>query len=147
MRLLAAVLCDKATVREGLLHVLGAGISQIHHPEYPASLECELAMLVLVERDEYDSDHGIRVTINSSSQTVAELRFDWPAGGEIQLREPSLPGTAPIAVSLAPVLLPAPDVYSIRYELDGEFALEQPFIAHVSTAAQPRERPAPQASR
>lgn len=40
------VLCDGASIREGLLGVLGGGISQIMRPEYPAELGVTIALMV-----------------------------------------------------------------------------------------------------
>lgn len=40
----AAVLCDSASVREGLLHVLGGGITLLTRPDFPAPIACDLAL-------------------------------------------------------------------------------------------------------
>lgn len=37
-------LCDAASIRDGLLHVLGAGLSYLQRTEFPASLACVLAV-------------------------------------------------------------------------------------------------------
>lgn len=42
----AAILCDAATVREGLLHVLGGGVTRVWRTELPAPFAVDLAMIL-----------------------------------------------------------------------------------------------------
>lgn len=40
-----AVLCDRATVRDGLLHILGAGVTIVYRDKVPAPLDVDVADL------------------------------------------------------------------------------------------------------
>jgi hypothetical protein len=44
----SVVLCDAATVREGLLHILGGGITRLWRPTLPAPLALQIAVSVRV---------------------------------------------------------------------------------------------------
>ena len=66
MRIDAALLCDAATVREGLLHVLGAGVTRLYRSKLPAPLNVMFAVLIDVAPGEADTPHEV------------ELRFTGP---------------------------------------------------------------------
>ncbi len=61
MRIDCALLCDAATVREGLLHVLGGGIAHAVRPSFPAPAAMSLAVHVWVTQDEATGDHVLAV--------------------------------------------------------------------------------------
>ena len=48
MKLLMAALCDRATIREGLLHILGAGVTQCSLL-LPGPADLDLALLIRAE--------------------------------------------------------------------------------------------------
>ncbi|MGH9070974.1 MAG: DUF6941 family protein [Acidimicrobiales bacterium] len=73
-RIHTALLCDSATIREGLLHVLGAGISRIWRPRLPAPLGLTLALLVEVAPSGLTQPHQFSVNITGpEDQPIATV--------------------------------------------------------------------------
>lgn len=92
------MLCDFATVREGLLHVLGAGVTRLWRQTYPAPLGLSLALLFRLEPSETHEQHRLRVVlVNEDGQRQAELdgQFGVQAG----------PGTRPGEQVVMPMVL------------------------------------------
>ncbi len=63
MRVTCALLCDAATVREGLLHVLGGGVTRIWRTEVPTALGVDLALLLSMDQAEQDEPHNVRAVL------------------------------------------------------------------------------------
>ena len=61
MELKAAIICDAASVREGLLHVLGGGITRIWRQDLPAALGVALAVIVDLPPDVMFDPHEVTV--------------------------------------------------------------------------------------
>jgi hypothetical protein len=78
MRIDTALLCDSATVREGLLHILGGGITRINRPSFPAPLAAALALRVMVHPTEANRTHQLTVyLLDTDGEQVAEVRIDF----------------------------------------------------------------------
>ncbi|MGH9075680.1 MAG: DUF6941 family protein [Acidimicrobiales bacterium] len=69
-RIQMAILCDFATVREGLLHVLGGGVSRIWRPRMPAPLGLTLAVLAEVAPERAQLPHEFKVQIVGPDEAV-----------------------------------------------------------------------------
>jgi hypothetical protein len=67
MRLLSAVICDHAGVREGLLTVVAAGITRIHREKLPGPLSVFVAVLVEVPPVDRPFPHELSVRLTSPS--------------------------------------------------------------------------------
>ncbi len=77
MKLDVALLCDAATVREGLLHVLGGGVTKLSRPDYPAPLGVQLAVRVTGEWSEASGTHKLEVAlVDADSEQVALFGAD-----------------------------------------------------------------------
>jgi hypothetical protein len=82
------LLCDAATVREGLLHILGGGITQAQRPEFPSPLGVALALRILVHPTELAHPHLLEVILQDEDGervtrfeiNIAEIDADLPAG-------------------------------------------------------------------
>jgi hypothetical protein len=72
MEIHAVLLCDSATVREGLLHVLGGGITRVWRPALPAPLGVALATLVAMQPEEMGQLHEIHVAVSSPARRIVE---------------------------------------------------------------------------
>ncbi len=122
MDITAALLCDFAQVREGLLFVSSGGITRVMRPEYPAPLGVVLALVVDLDPDEHDQQHRVRVRVIDAHDEVlwdgtAELgvgQIEAETGEHLSL---------PLVVDLRPVALPADGVY--RLEVDANGVLRQ----------------------
>ena len=131
MRIDCALLCDAATVREGLLHVLGGGITRAGRPEYPAPLDLTLALRILIHPTEMDRRHQLEVRLQGADgEPIAgfEIAFESTDPGDLE------PGEhASLALPLVPpptVGLPKPGRYSFEVLIDGVHQATVPFIAH-----------------
>ena len=121
MRVTAVMLSDHATVREGLLHVLGGGINRLIRDPLPAPLSAMLALML--EPDSLDDQletHNLEVTIKHAraegddqvAKAVMTLRGAAPAPGPL----PSLP----VVVPLQNVPITQSGTHSITVRLDDE---------------------------
>jgi hypothetical protein len=68
------VLCDKATIREGLLHILGGGVRVLGRPQLPASFDVDLALMLEPETlEEFQGSHDLVITILTEDQDPVML--------------------------------------------------------------------------
>jgi hypothetical protein len=131
MRIDCALLCDAATVREGLLHILGGGVTRAGRTEYPAPLNLTLALRILVHPTETGSPHQLEVRLQSADgEVVTALGAEFGVDDTTALapgEHASLP--LPLALPEA-VQLPTPGTYSFEILIDGIHQAAVPFIAH-----------------
>jgi hypothetical protein len=62
MKVPVAVLCDAVSVRDGLLHILGGGITKVGRPSVPTPFGVQLALMLAFRHDDL-GPHIITVTI------------------------------------------------------------------------------------
>jgi hypothetical protein len=125
VKVTALLLADSASVREGLLHVLGAGITRIVRDPLPARLDVALALMFRAD-DETDlvAGHNLEVTITETSpgsagQQVAKVIAEMGLSpGTIVAPGPNL--LVPVVVPIQPVPVPRTGSYAIEVRLDGE---------------------------
>lgn len=132
MKVDCALLCDAATVREGLLHVLGGGVSRLGRPSMPAPLGAQLALRILVHPTEARDRHTGRIVIQTQDGgRVSDLGFDFGLG---QQAPPNLqPGeelALPLVVPINNFPIPAYGSYSIEILIDGTHQMSLPFVVH-----------------
>lgn len=72
MEIISGLLCDAASVREGLLHVLGAGITRLWRPVVPASLNVMLAAVARMDEGDLDRPHEITFEIRATDGLVGQ---------------------------------------------------------------------------
>ena len=128
---LEALLCDAATVREGLLHVLGAGITRIRKPFFPGTMDIQLAMVVTVMPVESDGPHKLKVVIQTEDGVrIAEIdgEFRVSPGDESSKGEPI---AMPLILNLRQIALPKEGTYSVEVLIDSQLAKSMPFKAVV----------------
>jgi uncharacterized protein DUF6941 len=125
------LLCDAATVRENLLHVLGAGINRIARPVYPAKLGLDLALLFTIAPTEAQERHRLRVVVQTSDgNKIAEFsaEFQVAPAGALQPGERMM---TPVVLPLKEVQLPSEGVYGIEILIDGQMQHSFTFVANV----------------
>lgn len=129
------MLCDAATVREGLLNVIGGGISQTTLPAFPGSVQFQVALRVVFEGDELKREpHELQVTLTD------------PDGGELErLRAEFQVGRVegwPLdeaAVALPLVIateLSKPGTYQIEATIDGNQLVSLPLDVREAPGAE-----------
>ncbi len=139
MRVDCALICDAVTVREGLLHILGGGITRIHRPAYPAAFGACLALRIMVHPSEASREHELTVTlVDEDGGQVAQVlaKFQAPAqlGGDLR---PGEELALPVPLQLLPIGLPHEGPYSFDLLIDGVHQISLPFIADQQTPASP----------
>lgn len=132
-----ALLCDAATVREGLLHILGGGLTQIWRDAYPNPLGASLAMLVTLHPTETGEKHAMRIILQSEdgeTLVTVEAEFQAEKGPAWQ---PGLSPSLPMVIPLHGVVLPRPGLYSMEITVDRQHIFSLPFVAAVLPSAVP----------
>lgn len=123
MRVTTAMLADHATVREGLLHVLGGGITQLIRDPLPGPLGLMLALMLQPDNlDDLLTPHDLEVIIkhtgdqgeDSVAKAVMTLRSGPPAPGPLP----------PIAVTVPLWAVPITEAgtHHVTVSVDGEQA-------------------------
>lgn len=129
MRVDCALLCDAVTAREGLLHILGGGVTRLHREAFPAPLGVALALRIMVHPTEADRPHTIeaRLLAEDGEQVgKVELTFDVRPSGEERPGEELAVATG---LALQMVGLPSPGAYSFELLIDGVHQRSVPFVA------------------
>lgn len=119
MKLTAFMLCDSASVRESLLHVLGAGITRVSRPRYPALMGLSVAILLESDSNDIGASLGgeVRLLGDDSDEPIMSVSLGIEPREE-HLIDPNLPSTIPLAISLDQISLPKPGSYKIVFSLD-----------------------------
>ena len=123
MKMTDALLCDFATVREGLLHILGGGITVVSRDTYPSPLNLTLALLIEMEREDFSDKKTITVDLadDQSAERVGGAEVGWDVDDAPSKRHPDVPYTIPFVLPL-PIILPRPSLYTIKLATNGEMA-------------------------
>jgi hypothetical protein len=126
VRLSCALLCDAATVREGLINILGGGVSRVTRPALPAPLGVSLALVVDQHRTEMGREHRLDVLVLSEDGVeLARANLTW--------RPDRLPEDLatdypfPVIVPLHAVALPTYGRYSVELLIDDVHQVTLPF--------------------
>jgi hypothetical protein len=131
----SALLCDAATVREGLLHILGGGITRAGRPQYPAPIGLTLALRVLIHPTEADRAHSLEAKLQTGDGEVIggfEVEFT-PNAESAQKLMPGEFLSLPMPLEPPPdAELPEPGLYSFEILIDGIHQVSVPFRAELS---------------
>jgi hypothetical protein len=118
-RIASALLCDAATVREGLLHILGGGITRLHRPEFPAPMQVTLVAQVVLTPSEITFAHDVTAVIQTEDgDMVVQANGHLESGEPNPLLEPGESVILPLVINLANVVVPRPGGYSIEISVD-----------------------------
>ncbi len=131
-----ALLCDAATVRENLLHVLGGGITRVYRPQFPATLGLDLALILTLTQSEAQEKHRLRVLVQTAdgaklAEAIADIGVS--PSGDIKPGERMI---VPVALSLKEVQVPAEGVYGVEVLVDKSLQREFTFVAALMAAKQ-----------
>src|SRR4051794_31886604 len=81
MQVVTALLCDYASVREGLLNILGGGVNRLWRAELPAPLNLSMALMVDLHPQEVGSPHDLQVAVqDDDGRRIIELQGNFQAG-------------------------------------------------------------------
>jgi len=130
MRLSVATLCDAATVREGLLHILGGGITQVWRESFPSPLGGALVVGFLARLEDLQP-HVISVSVSGPDENHVQMRLTMDGDALRVLAESNpTPISIPIVLPMTPVVLTTPGEHSIDISLNDEELLSLPFVVH-----------------
>ena len=109
------MLCDAASVREGLLNVLSAGVTTLSVQDLPSNLPLIFAVRLVLEPREVKSSHTIRVELSTDQDaTIATLEVLFQVADK-------LPPTEEVALSAPVSLAPFQISHGGRYLLKASF--------------------------
>lgn len=113
MKIRAAVLCDFATIRQGLLTIVSAGVSRVHSPMFPCPLGVHVALMLELSPDELGINHEVRVVLTSPTSAVklAEVGASFEIGGPVSAGEHSL---LPLVFNMRFAPINAPGQYDLK---------------------------------
>ncbi len=117
----AAFLCDYASVREGLLHVLGGGITRVWRDEFPSPLGVGLAIVFELHRMELGRPHEVHIEIrDEDGGALAEIRGGFGADATPAMR-PHEGILVPFAIGLHGLPVQKHGDYEATIAVDGQF--------------------------
>ena len=129
MRIDCALLCDYATVREGLLHVLGGGITRINRPAFPAPFGCSIALRIVIHRTEADRPHKLRVILqDNDGKRLAQVDAGFGVGNP-EAAEPGEDVAAALPIPMQAIMIPHAGSFSIELLIDDIHQSSVPFMA------------------
>ena len=118
-RVASALLCDAATVREGLLHILGGGITRLHRGEFPAPMQVTLVAQIVLTPSEIGFPHDVTAVIQTEDgDVVVQAKGHLEPGEPNPMLEPGESVILPLVINLAGVVVPGPGGYSIEVLVD-----------------------------
>jgi hypothetical protein len=133
VKITTGLLCDYASIREGLLFVVGGGVTRIRRTEYPAPFGCSVALLVELHQMELARPHELELRVlGPDGENIASLKGGFQAMGEDLDVGENLP--IPVALDLRNAALPKPGRYNIEASVDGSHQLTLSFSATQITA-------------
>ncbi len=130
MRIDCALLCDAATVREGLLHILGGGITRLGRPEYPSPLGTALAVRVMVHPTEADRSHQFEARLLSEDgEEVGSVQINFELSQPHAALRPGEELSVALPLSLHALGLPRAGAYSFELLIDAVHHASVGFVA------------------
>ncbi len=119
MKVDVAMLCDAVTVREGLLNILGGGITRLNRTAFPSTFSGALALRILVNPLEAGAEHKLQIIFQTEDgDRLAEVggQFQTSAAGK------TFPGeelSFPIGMAFQ-TPIPQVGAYSFEVAINGE---------------------------
>ncbi|QIY95649.1 hypothetical protein HEP87_18425 [Streptomyces sp. S1D4-11] len=144
MKLAVGVLCDHATVREGLLHMLGGGVTTVALPFFPNSPGLDLALLIVADDfQELRGAHkvGVKLMSSASQEILGNAEISW-VGPEFEIPDDRPIPSIPASVPLRSILLREQGKHEVIVEIDGTEAARLAFFATGQTPPQSQVQPA-----
>ena len=129
MKVDTALLSDAVSIREGLLHILGGGVTRIWAERFPAPINATLALRVLIPPEEARSPGALQLAIvGPDGEEIGSFNLDFGVGTpEAEVPTSDIP--VPLAIPLSQVQLPGPGHYEIEVRSAGALARAIPLEA------------------
>lgn len=118
MQVRAAILCDFAQVRDGVLTVASGGITRLWRSQYPAQMGMMLALMFEAAPDEIVTPKEIRIHVESADGArLAEAIGSLQSGPPTQ-HDPGELLMLPLALDFREVSLPAAGRYQVVMDME-----------------------------
>jgi hypothetical protein len=118
MELRAALLCEAASTRDGLLFVLGGGIDHWAPAAYPAGLGLTLGVLVEADDRDQGSEHALAIDVlDQKAERIGGISAGFTFEGQM---DPGQTTKLAFAVPLQGVVIPEYGDYEVRLVVDGD---------------------------
>lgn len=138
MELASAMLCDAATVREGLLHILGGGITRLWRGTLPAPMNVVLAVQLRMSQAEEELPHEVRADIwDRNNKSIAQVAgaVQYAGGARLEKGEAHL---ISLVLPLQPVAVEKYGRHVVRIRVDDGADYLLPFyVLHPDEQALP----------
>lgn len=120
MRLDCALICDAATVRDGLLHILGGGVTRVARGEFPGPLGVAIALRVEISQQEADHDFAGLLRMLLRGEEIGRVGVGFSAAPDDRAKETG--EALYVALALPTYLLPVPEPgeYVFEFSVDGD---------------------------
>lgn len=138
MRLDVALLCDAATVREGLLFILGGGVTRIGRDTYPSPLGVQVAIKVDIDADELkDDEHSLVLILRDAAGTdIGGARGGFKTTADHEAIARGEPVSMCAGVAIQSLVVPEPGRYTIDVSVNDEVMATLRFVAMSTSEAQ-----------
>lgn len=139
MRVQSALLCDAASVREGLLHVLGGGLTYGVRPSFPAPFGVYLAVVCETEQQDLGRRVELKVVVvhvDANEPPIFELDGDLG----VQLppdNDERVPMLLPIVIDLSSLAVSEKGVYAVQMFCDGKLGADLRISMHAESPPTP----------
>lgn len=122
MKVDTALLCDAVSIREGLLHILGGGITRIWAEQFPTQVNATLALRVLIGPEEAAAPQVINLLVQGpDGEELGSFNLDFGVAAP-EGASPLSDVPVPLAIPMQQVQLPKPGQYSIEVRAGDEIA-------------------------
>ena len=117
MKIVSSLLCEAATVRDGLINILSGGATSVARPNYPNVLGLQLALVLQPQESDIGQPFHLKITfVDSVSDTV--LTAINLSGQPLPSPEfPGRMGLSPVVVPL-PFFVPNEGDYAVKLQID-----------------------------
>lgn len=131
----SAMLCKSADVADGLLYVLGGGITRVWNTSFPFPSNLTLAMMIHVPARERDREHPVEVTVRSPAgeeivRAVGGVKLD--PRGDLGVDEVTM---TPFVIPMPGMAIETPGEYRVKIVIDQVTAGALVFRADISGTA------------
>ena len=129
MKLDMALLCDAVSIREGLIHILGGGVTRIWTEQFPTAINATLALRILVAPEQAGESHAIKLVVRGpEGDDLGTFNLDFGVNpGELSPGVDSVP--VPLAIPMGQVALPEAGQYRVEVVIDDETVYTVPVEA------------------
>jgi hypothetical protein len=127
VELQAAVLCDTAAVRDGLVTIVNGGIDRWGPPEYPAPLPVTFAGILEVDERAEAREHQLAVVVvDEELEELGRAHASFSLQGTFEFGDTA---KLPIAIPLAGITVPNYGDYEVRIIVDDDILIRLPLRA------------------